>query len=73
MSSINVLVLGHSHVYWLGVFARSASPSGLFANCGVLRDSCDVCYLGLQGVTVSLFWALVVQSPIALYGTDVVV
>ena len=73
MSSVKVLVLGHSHVYWLGAFAGSVTPSGLFADFAVRGHACDVRYLGLRGATASLLRAPAVQSQIASFGADVVV
>ena len=73
MSSVKVLVLGHSHVYWLGAFAGSTSPSGLFADFSVRGHACDVRYLGLRGATASSLRAPAVRSQIASFGADVVV
>ena len=73
ISSVKVLVLGHTHVYCLGAFAGSASPSGLFADFAVLGHACDVYYLGLRGATASSVRAPAVRSQIVSYGADVVV
>ena len=71
--SVKVLVLGHSHVYWLGAFAGSASPSGLFADFAIRGHACDIRYLGLRGATASSLRAPAVRSQIASFGADVVV
>ena len=53
MSTVfNVLVIGHSHAYWLGKFVDA---SGLFANFEKLGYKCKITFLGLRGVTISSF------------------
>ena len=42
---LNVLVIGHSHAYWLGKFVDA---SGLFANFKKLGYNCKITFLGLS-------------------------
>ena len=32
ISDLEILIIGHSHAYWLGEFVESASSTGLIAN-----------------------------------------
>ena len=43
-SDFRVLVLVHSHVYWLSSFVQSARPSPLVDNLSVRNICCEVHY-----------------------------
>ena len=51
-TDLNVLIIGHSHAYWLEKFVDAA---GLFANFVKLGYKCKISFLVIRGATVSSF------------------
>ena len=72
-ASCNVLVLRHSHVYWLGSVVQSVNPAELFTDFEVQGHSCNVHYMGIQGATVTLYRDHAVLVRVASCCADVVV
>ena len=51
-SELDVLVLGHSHAYWLGAFIESA---GLLDDLERLGYTCTVRFMGRRGASIQTF------------------
>ena len=54
-SALNLLILGHSHIYWLGEHVRTGNPTGLFTDFCARDRNCKVNYLGIRGIRYTLF------------------
>ena len=51
-TDLNVLIIGHSHAYWMEKFVDA---SGLFANFEKRGHKCKISFLGIRGATDSSF------------------
>ena len=54
-SELEILIIGHSHVYWLGEFVDSTGSPGLFANFERQGHRCNISFLGFRGATITTF------------------
>ena len=72
-SPLKVLILGHSHIYWLGEHARTGNPAGLFTDFWVRDQSCKVNYLGIRGATLPSLSSPAAMMRIATFHADVCV
>ena len=75
ISPCQILVLGHSYVYWVGAFVRSASPTsaGLFGDFTVAGRPCEIAYEGIRGATVATLLSPSVMSRVVARRADVVI
>ena len=72
-SHLKVLILGHSHIYWLGEHARTGNPAGQFTDFWVRDQSCKVNYLGIRGATLPSLSSPAAMTRIAKFHADVCV
>ena len=58
ISPCKILVLGHSYVYWVGAFVRSAGPTsaGLFDDFAVAGRPCQLAYEGFTERWLPLYY-----------------
>ena len=75
ISPCKILVLGHSYVYWVGAFVRSAGPTsaGLFGDFAVAGRTCEISYEGFRGATVATLLSPSVVSRVLARRADIVV
>ena len=75
ISPCKILVLGHSYVYWVGAFVRSAGPTsaGLFGDFEVAGRPCELAYEGIRGATVATLLSPTVMSRVVARRADIVV
>ena len=69
-SDLDVLVLGHSHAYWLGAFIESA---GLLDDLERLGHTCTVRFMGRRGASVRTFREPATMTRISARVPDIVV
>ena len=75
ISPCKILVLGHSYVYWVGAFVRSAGPTsaGLFGDFEVAGRPCELAYEGIRGATVDTLLSPTVMSRVVARRADIMV
>ena len=68
-TDLNVLIIGHSHAYWLEKFVDA---SGLLANFEKRGYKCKISFLGIRGATVSPFRSVGVMARIRQHSPQIV-
>ena len=68
-TDLNILIIGHSHAYWLEQFVNA---SGLFANFEKQGYKCKISFLGIRGATVSSFRSSAVMARIRRHSPQIV-
>ena len=68
-TDLNVLIIGHSHVYWLEKFVDA---SGLLANFEKREYKCKISFLGIRGATVSPLRGVGVMARIRQHSPHIV-
>ena len=71
--ALKILVLGDSHVYWLGAFGDTVGSRAGFRDFSVGVQPCAVEFLGLRGGSVTSIRSPDVMSRVAAYQPDVVI
>ena len=69
-SDLDVLVLGHSHAYWLGAFIESA---GLLYDLEGLGHTCTVRFMGRRGASIKTFREPATMTRISVRVPDIVI
>ena len=69
---LNILVLGDSHVYWLGAFGDSVGSMACFSNFSVSVQPCAVELLCIRGGSITSIRSPDVMYRVAAYKPDVV-
>ena len=68
-TDLNVLIIGHSHAYWLEQFVDAA---GLFANFVKLGYKCKISFIGIRGATVGSFRGAGIMARIRQHSPHIV-
>ena len=68
-TDLNVLIIGHSHAYWLEQFVDAA---GLFANFVKLGYKCKMSFIGIRGATVGSFRGAGIMARIRQHSPHIV-
>ena len=69
-SDLDVLVLGHSHAYWLGAFIESAGLLDDFERLGL---TCTVRFVGRRGASIRIFREPATMTRISARIPDIVI
>ena len=71
--ALKILVLGDSHVYWLGAFGDAVGSRACLRDFTVGVQPCAVKFMGLRGGSVTSIRSPEVMSRVCAYQPDVVI